>query len=39
MTEILAAVLLIALAWSSYDTEKRMREHENRISRLERKIH
>ena len=30
---------MISLAWSSYDTEKRMKEFDDRISRLERKIH
>ena len=39
MTEILAAILTLAVAWSSYDTEKCMKEFDDRISRLERKIH
>ena len=38
MMEILAAVLVIVLAWSSYDTKKRLKELEDRISRLRRKI-
>ncbi len=41
MIEILAAVLLIALAWSCYDTDRRIDELEEEISRLKlkRKIH
>lgn len=39
MAEMLVAILLIALAWSSYDAEKRMKEFDYRILRLERKIY
>ena len=39
MIEILAAVLLISLAWSSYSTDRRIDELEEEISRLKRKFH
>ena len=37
MTEILAAILTIAVAWSSYSQDTRISELEDRLNRLERK--
>ena len=37
MTEILAAILTIAVAWSSYNQDRRISELEERLNRLERK--
>lgn len=38
MTEILAAILTIAVAWSSYNQDRRITELEERLDSLERKI-
>lgn len=39
MTEILAAILTLAVAWNSYNQDRRITELEERLNRRERKIH